>query len=84
MQIFVIRKKIYLKKWKKILDTATKTGLNALKTVSEKVDHKATEATREFIRIKIADNILKAISYCSNWRDNNRWCWKFRFGHADV
>ena len=38
MQIFVIRKKSIWKKWKKILDTATKTGLNALKTVSKKVD----------------------------------------------
>ena len=33
---------------------------------SRSVDHKATEATREFIRIKIADKIVKVISYCSN------------------
>ena len=38
-----------------LLDTAAKTELNALKTVSKKIVHKAAEATVEFIRSKIGD-----------------------------
>ena len=44
---------------KEFLDTATKTGLDALKTASKKVVHKAAEATGEFIRNKIANKIVK-------------------------
>ena len=44
---------------KQFLDTATKTGLDALKTASRKVVHKAVEATGEFIESKIADKIVK-------------------------
>ena len=44
---------------KQFLDTATKTGLDALKTASRKVVHKAVEATGEFIGSKIADKIVK-------------------------
>ena len=40
---------------KQLLDT----GLDALKTVSEKVVHKAAEATDELIGNKIADKIVK-------------------------
>ena len=36
------------------MDTATNVGLDALKTTSKKVVHKAVEATGEFIRSKIA------------------------------
>ena len=35
------------------------TGLNALKTASKKVVHKAAEATGELIRNKIVGKILK-------------------------
>ena len=35
------------------------TGVDALKTASKKVVHKATEATGEFIGNKIANKILK-------------------------
>ena len=35
------------------------TRINALKTVSEKVVHKATEAADEFLRNRIADKIVK-------------------------
>ena len=35
------------------------TGLDLLKTAFEKVNHKATEATDEFIGNKIADKIVK-------------------------
>ena len=47
------------KKGKQLFDIATKTGLNALKTASKKVVHKAAEATGEFIGNKIADKIVK-------------------------
>ena len=40
---------------KQLLDTTTKTGLDALKTVCKKVVHKAAEAAGEFIGNKIAD-----------------------------
>ena len=44
---------------KKLLDTATKTALDKLKTASKKIAHKAAEATSEFIGNKIADKIVK-------------------------
>ena len=44
---------------KQLLDTATKTKLDAPKTASKKVVHKAAEATGEFIGNKIADKIEK-------------------------
>ena len=49
----------YNKCGKQLLDTATKTGLDALKTASKKVVHKAAKATSEFIGNKIADKIMK-------------------------
>ena len=51
----------YLKKYgKQLLDTATETGLDALKTASKKVVHKAAEPTGEFIGDKITDKIVRA------------------------
>ena len=44
---------------KQLLDTAAKTGLDALKTASKNVVHKAAEATGDFIGNKIADKIVK-------------------------
>ena len=44
---------------KQLLDTADKTGLEALKTASKKVVHKASEATGEFIGDNIADKTVK-------------------------
>ena len=41
------------------MDAATNTELNALKTASKKLAHKAAEATGEFIGNKIADKIVK-------------------------
>ena len=41
------------------LDTAAKTGLDALEIASRKLVHKAAEATDEFIRIKITGKIVK-------------------------
>ena len=44
----------------KLLDTATKTRLHALKTASKKVVYEAAEATGEFMGNKVAEKILKA------------------------
>ena len=44
---------------KKLLDTATKKGLDAQKAFPKNVIHKATEATFEFIGNKIADKSVK-------------------------
>ena len=41
------------------MESATKTGLDALETASKKVWHKASEATGEFIGNKIANKIVK-------------------------
>ena len=44
---------------KKLVDAATKTGLNFLKTVTKKVAHKAPEGTGEVIGNKTANKIVK-------------------------
>ena len=45
---------------KKVIDTATKTGINAAKTVSERVVEKTAEAARDLIGNKTADTITSA------------------------
>ena len=47
------------KYWNKILDTATRIGLDAAKTTSKKVVYKTAEATGEFTGNKIAEINLK-------------------------
>ena len=42
---------------KNIMDTATKTGIDAVKTASKTVVKKTAEATVDLIRNKIADKI---------------------------
>ena len=42
---------------KKLMDTATKTGIDAAKTASKRVVQKTVEATRDLISNKIADKI---------------------------
>ena len=39
------------------MDTATKTGINAVKIASKRVDQKTAEATGDLIRNKIAGKI---------------------------
>ena len=53
--IFAICKKSVRQIWEKLLNTATKTGLDAAK----KVVHKTVEATGEFIGNKMAEKIVK-------------------------
>ena len=42
---------------KKLMDTATKTGIDAAKTASKRLFQKTAEATGDFIGNKIADKI---------------------------
>ena len=55
----MIYKKFIQQIWKKILDSATKTGLDAAKTASKKVVHKTVEATEELIGNKIDEKVVK-------------------------
>ena len=55
----MIYKKFIQQIWKKILDSATKTGLDAAKTASKKVVHKTVEATGELIGNKIDEKVVK-------------------------
>ena len=43
---------------KKLIDTATKTGIDAAKTASKRVVQKTAEATGDLIRNKITDKII--------------------------
>ena len=43
---------------KKLIDTATKTGIDAAKTASKRVVQKIAEATGDLIENKIADKII--------------------------
>ena len=42
---------------KKLMDTATKTGIDTAKTASTRVVQKTAEATEDLIRYKIADKV---------------------------
>ena len=45
---------------KKLIDTATKTGVDAAKTASKRIVQKTAEATRDLIGNQIADKITSA------------------------
>ena len=44
---------------KKLMDTATKMGIDAAKTASKRVVRKTAKATGDLIRNKIADKLLQ-------------------------
>ena len=52
-----LAKKFGNKYGKKLMDTATKIGIDAAKTASKRVVQKTAEAAGDFIRNKIADKI---------------------------
>ena len=54
---FSFAKKVGYKYGKKLMDTATKTGIDAAKTASKRVVQKTAEATRDLIGNKMADKI---------------------------
>ena len=43
---------------KELMETATKTGINAAKTASKRIVQKTAEATGDLIGYKIADKLL--------------------------
>ena len=57
IRAFVICNKIGGKNGKKLMDTSTKTGIEAAKTACKRVVQKTAEAIRDLIGNKIADNI---------------------------
>ena len=50
-----LKKKLEINMVKKLLDTATKTGIDATKTASKRVVHKTAEAKGDLIGNKVAD-----------------------------
>ena len=50
-------KKLGNKYFKKLMDTATKTGMDAAKIASKRIVQKTAEATGDLIRNEIADKI---------------------------
>ena len=52
-----LRENLVINMVKKLMDTATKTGIDAAKNVSKQVVQKTAEGTGDLIRNKIADKI---------------------------
>ena len=50
-------KNLVIKMVEKVMDTATKTGIDTAKTASKRVLQKTAEATGDLIRNKLADEI---------------------------
>ena len=57
---FLFLKRFCNKYGKKLMDAATKTGVDAAKSASKRVVQKTVEATGDLIRSKIADTITSA------------------------
>ena len=57
---------------RKLMDTATKTGIDATKTASERVVQTTAEATGELIGNKIADKITLLGKKKSNEKEDER------------
>ena len=57
---------------KKLIDTATETGIDAAKTASKRVVQKTAEATGDLIRNKIADQITSLGKTKSKEKEDER------------
>ena len=57
---------------KKLMDTATKTGMDAAKSVSKRIVQKTAEATGDLIGNKIADEITSLGKTKSNGKENGK------------
>ena len=57
---------------KRLMDTATKTGIDAAKTASKRVVHKTAEATADLIGNKIADKITSLSKTKSKEKEHER------------
>ena len=63
----------------KLMDTATKTGIDAAKTASKRVVQKTAEATGDLIGNKIADKITSISNPKENQKENQKKQKKFTF-----
>ena len=63
---------------KKLIDTATKTGIDAAKTASKRVVQKTAEATGDLIGNKIADKITSVGKSKEKEKKQRKWK-KFTF-----
>ena len=57
---------------KKLMDTATKTGIDAVKTASKRVAQTTAEATGDLIENKIADKITSLVKTKSKEKEKER------------
>ena len=57
---------------KKLIDTTTKTGMDAAKTVPKKVVQKTAEATRDLIGNKIANKVTSLGKTKSDGKENGK------------
>ena len=57
MAFYLLQENLVINMWKKIMDTATKTGTDGAKTVSKRAVQKTAEATEDMIGNKITDEI---------------------------
>ena len=64
---------------KKLMDTATKTEIDAAKTASKRVVQKTAEATGDLIGNKIADKITSISNPKENQKENQKKQKKFTF-----
>ena len=60
------------KSGKKLMDTATKTGIDAIKTASKRVVQKTAKATGDLIGNKIADKIISLVKTKSKEKEDKR------------
>ena len=60
------------KSGKKLMDTATKTGIDAIKTASKRVVQKTAKATGDLIGKKIADKIISLVKTKSKEKEDKR------------
>ena len=62
MVFWHLQENLEIKYGKKLMDTATKTGIDAAKTASKRVVQKTAEATGDLIGNKISDKVPKFIT----------------------
>ena len=60
------------KSGKKLMDTATKTGIDAIKTASKRVVQKTAKATGDLIGKKIADKTISLVKTKSKEKEDKR------------
>ena len=72
MAFHQFHEKLEINMVKKLMDTATKTGIDAAKTASKRVVQKTAEATGDLIGNKIADKITSLGKTKSKEKEDER------------